>query len=251
MKEFTPEWAEPITEIPAAKIRDTARAMAEAKPAVALHPGRHVTWYGDDTQRARAMAILTALLGAGDARAAYFCRPIEAGKYSAARLSRIERGRADGAGNAVSVGLRRIQGVTNGSGRCHACRQAVSHQGAGWYTDRTFWRAFRSGRTRWRPSSNWSSWWSSTSCPMEQIELRRPGAAGGDLPGALRHAADCHEREAALHRHSAACGRAAVRIEAGLVDCPADGAALGLAKPTSRGKTRKNISRSCSHWAST
>ena len=61
---FTPEWGEPITEIPAAQIRDTAHMMAEAKPAVAIHPGRHVTWYGNDTQRARAMAILTALLGA-------------------------------------------------------------------------------------------------------------------------------------------------------------------------------------------
>lgn len=49
VKGFTPEWADPITEIPAAQIRETARAMAAAKPAVAIHPGRHVTWYGDDT----------------------------------------------------------------------------------------------------------------------------------------------------------------------------------------------------------
>lgn len=63
VREFTPEWAETITELPAAQIRDTARAMGQAKPAVVVHPGRHVTWYGDDTQRARAMAILTALLG--------------------------------------------------------------------------------------------------------------------------------------------------------------------------------------------
>jgi thiosulfate reductase/polysulfide reductase chain A len=64
VQSYTPEWAEKITEIPAAQIRDTAHAMAEARPAVAIHPGRHVTWYGNDTQRARAMAILTALLGA-------------------------------------------------------------------------------------------------------------------------------------------------------------------------------------------
>ena len=36
VREFTPEWAEPITEIPAQMIRETARAMGEAKPAVAL-----------------------------------------------------------------------------------------------------------------------------------------------------------------------------------------------------------------------
>ena len=28
-----------------------------------IHPGRRVTWYGDDTQRERAIAILNALLG--------------------------------------------------------------------------------------------------------------------------------------------------------------------------------------------
>ncbi|MCK7535190.1 MAG: hypothetical protein MZV63_31500 [Marinilabiliales bacterium] len=32
-------------------IRKTAREMADAAPAVIVHPGRHVTWYGDDTQR--------------------------------------------------------------------------------------------------------------------------------------------------------------------------------------------------------
>ena len=39
--------------------------IVQAKPAVIIHPGRHVAWYGEaDTQRARAEAILTALLGA-------------------------------------------------------------------------------------------------------------------------------------------------------------------------------------------
>ena len=32
--------------------------MAGAAPSVIIHPGRHVVWYGDDTQRERAMAIL-------------------------------------------------------------------------------------------------------------------------------------------------------------------------------------------------
>ena len=59
---------------PAEKIRETARAMGAAKPAVLVHPGRHVTWYGDDTQRARAMAILTALARElGTPRAASCC----------------------------------------------------------------------------------------------------------------------------------------------------------------------------------
>ena len=60
---FNPEWAYLETGIKPAIIRDTARTMAQAAPATLVHPGRHVTWYGDDTQRCRAIAILNALLG--------------------------------------------------------------------------------------------------------------------------------------------------------------------------------------------
>jgi thiosulfate reductase/polysulfide reductase chain A len=64
VKNCTPDWASHETDIPSAIIADTAREMARYRPAVLIHPGRHATWYGDDTQRSRAMAILTALLGA-------------------------------------------------------------------------------------------------------------------------------------------------------------------------------------------
>jgi thiosulfate reductase/polysulfide reductase chain A len=59
----TPEWAYPRTGIRPEVIRKTARMMGATKPAVVVHPGRRTTWYGDDTQRSRAIAILTALLG--------------------------------------------------------------------------------------------------------------------------------------------------------------------------------------------
>ncbi|MBL0140689.1 MAG: molybdopterin-dependent oxidoreductase [Betaproteobacteria bacterium] len=59
----TPEWAEAETGIPAATIRATAREIASHRPAALVHPGRRVNWYGDDTQRARATALLNALLG--------------------------------------------------------------------------------------------------------------------------------------------------------------------------------------------
>ncbi len=59
----TPQWAEQETDIPAAQIMETARMMGQNAPAVTIHPGRHATWYGDDVQRSRALAILTALLG--------------------------------------------------------------------------------------------------------------------------------------------------------------------------------------------
>lgn len=62
-KTNTPEWAYPITSIDPQMIRDTARLMAKHAPATCVHPSRHVAWYGDDTQRLRAVAILNALLG--------------------------------------------------------------------------------------------------------------------------------------------------------------------------------------------
>ncbi len=69
---FTPEWAAPITGIPAEAIRRIARRMGELKPAVLIHPGRHVTWYGNDVQRSRAIAILAALLGSWGRPGGYF-----------------------------------------------------------------------------------------------------------------------------------------------------------------------------------
>jgi thiosulfate reductase/polysulfide reductase chain A len=69
---FTPEWAYGITTIKPQQIRDTAREMAHAAPAVIVHPGRHVTWYGDDTQRLRAVAILNALLGSWGRRGGFY-----------------------------------------------------------------------------------------------------------------------------------------------------------------------------------
>ena len=54
------------------QIRRTARMMAGARPATLVHPGRHVTWYGNDTQRSRAIAILNALLGSWGRKGGFF-----------------------------------------------------------------------------------------------------------------------------------------------------------------------------------
>ena len=64
VQQYTPEWAEAETGLPAADIIRTARELGMAAPAAIIHPGRHVTWYGNDTQRTRAIASLIALLGA-------------------------------------------------------------------------------------------------------------------------------------------------------------------------------------------
>jgi thiosulfate reductase/polysulfide reductase chain A len=70
---FTPEWAFAHTGIEPGLIRQTARRMAGAAPAVLVHPGRHVTWYGaDDTHRERAIAILSGLLGSWGHRGGFF-----------------------------------------------------------------------------------------------------------------------------------------------------------------------------------
>ena len=114
VRDFTPEWAETITELPAAQIRETARAMGQAKPAVVVHPGRHVTWYGDDTQRARAMAILTALLGSWGRKGGIFLpTPLAPGGIELPDFPESERGRADGAGGRFPLASEEL-GVTNG-----------------------------------------------------------------------------------------------------------------------------------------
>ena len=67
----TPVWAWVITGIKPELIRDSALFIASCRPASLIHPGRRTTWYGDDTQRLRAMAILAALLGSWGRRGGY------------------------------------------------------------------------------------------------------------------------------------------------------------------------------------
>lgn len=61
--EYTPQWAAPITEIKADTIIQIAREMAKYGHRAVIPPNRHVAWYGNDTQRLRALFILNTLLG--------------------------------------------------------------------------------------------------------------------------------------------------------------------------------------------
>ena len=82
VKNYTPEWAYTKTDVDPKDIRNTAYEMAKAAPAVIVHPGRHTTWYGDDTQRTRAVAILNALLGSfGKKGGWYFAEKKKVPKY--------------------------------------------------------------------------------------------------------------------------------------------------------------------------
>ena len=69
---YTPEWAYPETGIEPELIRKTARVMAMNKPSTLVHPGRHTTWYGDDAQRSRAIALLNALLGSWGSKGGFY-----------------------------------------------------------------------------------------------------------------------------------------------------------------------------------
>ncbi|MFZ5759794.1 MAG: molybdopterin-containing oxidoreductase family protein [Thermodesulfobacteriota bacterium] len=58
------DWAAAICDVPADQIKEVAELLAANAPHVSIHPGRHVSWHGNDFQRIRAQACLTALLGA-------------------------------------------------------------------------------------------------------------------------------------------------------------------------------------------
>ncbi|NMX21482.1 hypothetical protein C5S30_03415 [ANME-1 cluster archaeon GoMg4] len=59
---YTPEWAEGITDVPAAQIERIAIEFATTKPAVA-HPNWHPKGYESETQISRGILILNALVG--------------------------------------------------------------------------------------------------------------------------------------------------------------------------------------------
>lgn len=66
--QHTPEWAEAETGVPAARIRDLARQLAAAAPAVIWHPGWMVARYSDSFYVCRTAYIINALLGAVGAK---------------------------------------------------------------------------------------------------------------------------------------------------------------------------------------
>jgi thiosulfate reductase / polysulfide reductase chain A len=72
VKEYTPEWAEKETSIEKDVIVAVARELGKSSPNVCIGAGRYATWYGDDTQRSRAIAILNALLGSWGREGGYF-----------------------------------------------------------------------------------------------------------------------------------------------------------------------------------
>lgn len=66
VREMTPEWAEPITGVPAAKIRQAARLVATTKPAVIVD-GNGLDMHTNVVQTVRAVTVLRGLIGSVDA----------------------------------------------------------------------------------------------------------------------------------------------------------------------------------------
>lgn len=63
VKEYSPEWAAPITEIPAQTIRRIAHEFAAARPHAFAHPGWRTSNFINSFQTERCIAILNALMG--------------------------------------------------------------------------------------------------------------------------------------------------------------------------------------------
>jgi thiosulfate reductase/polysulfide reductase chain A len=96
IRPYTPEWAYPETGIEPEMIRATAREMARFRPATLVHPGRHATWYGDDAQRSRALALLNALLGSwGRKGGFYYPVSMDVPAYPYPPYPKSEKGKAD------------------------------------------------------------------------------------------------------------------------------------------------------------
>ncbi len=68
VQQYSPEWAEPECDIPAADIRRIAREFAAAAPKAVYYPGRRSSFFENDTQMRRAMAILNAIVGNWDVK---------------------------------------------------------------------------------------------------------------------------------------------------------------------------------------
>ncbi|WP_136808334.1 molybdopterin-containing oxidoreductase family protein [Desulfosediminicola flagellatus] len=64
IKDWSLEKAAIECDITPDEIKQVAEMLAVNAPNVSIHPGRHVSWYGNDFQRQRSLACLTGLLGA-------------------------------------------------------------------------------------------------------------------------------------------------------------------------------------------
>jgi len=98
IKGYTVEWAAEQTGVSAELIRAAALEFASHRPATIIHPGRRVNWYGDDTQRCRAVALLSALMGNWGRKGGLFVSAgMKVAAYPLPKYPASDKPRADGA----------------------------------------------------------------------------------------------------------------------------------------------------------
>ena len=126
-------------------IRETAREMARHRPATLVHPGRHATWYGDDAQRGRAIALLNALLGSWGRKGGFY-QPasMNVPGYPYPPYPKSARGKVDNPGRRTRSRARRSPPA---SARPRSPASRIRSR-AGWCTRRTCCRRCRTRRRR-------------------------------------------------------------------------------------------------------
>ena len=101
IKGYTIEWAAEQTGVSADLIRASAREFASHRPATIIHPGRRVNWYGDDTQRSRAVALLSGLLGNWGRKGGLFVSAgMKIAPYPLPAYPKSDKAKADGSDGA-------------------------------------------------------------------------------------------------------------------------------------------------------
>ncbi|GAB4290752.1 MAG: molybdopterin-dependent oxidoreductase [Ignavibacteriaceae bacterium] len=109
ISEYTPEWAYTETGVDPKLIYESAREIAIHKPASLIHPGRRTTWYGDDTQRSRAIALLNALMGNwGRKGGFYYQNSMDIPGYPYPPYPKSEKGKVDNPDNKYPFALETI-----------------------------------------------------------------------------------------------------------------------------------------------
>ena len=102
-RNYTPEWAAKITDVPAERIRELARAMAKAAPAASIEAGWRAVIgcsYQNSFETARAASAVNALLGSYGAKGgALLTSSPTAGKLADARFADPPKPQAKRVGN--------------------------------------------------------------------------------------------------------------------------------------------------------
>ena len=102
--------------------------MARHRPATLVHPGRRVTWYGDDTQRSRAIALLNALMDSWGRRGGFWtATPMDMPghpypPYPKLALRTVNPPSKYPSGETLPTAILDATITARASGRCRRCR---------------------------------------------------------------------------------------------------------------------------------